>query len=320
MSFIYNQLFVTPTVPTHDFTSQTVIVTGSNVGLGLEAARHFTRLNASKVILAVRNTAAGEEAKASIEKTTKRTSVVEVWQLDLCSYSSVTAFAEKAKALERLDVLLENAGIATGTFRLAEGHESTLTINVISTFLLACLLMPKLQETAEKFSTKAHLTIVSSEVHGWTSFKERNEESIFEVLDDEKRTDMSDRYPLSKLLEILAVRHIAPLVSKAYPGVVLNTTTPGLCHSSLARDAGWGLYLLKLVLARTTEVGSRTLVSPTTAGEESHGKYFINGVVGEGELSALAKSEEGAQAGAKVWKELKVMLEEVSKGVTKDLD
>jgi len=116
------------------------------------------------------------------------------------------------------------------------------------------------------------------------------------------------------------VRHIAPLVSKAYPGVVLNTTTPGLCHSSLARDAGWGLYLLKLVLARTTEVGSRTLVSPTTAGEESHGKYFINGVVGEGELSALAKSEEGAQAGARVWKELKVMLEEVSKGVTKDLD
>ncbi len=77
---------------------------------------------------------------------------------------------------------------------------------------------------------------------------------------------------------------------------------------------------MKLVLARTTEVGSRTLVSPTTTGEESHGKYLLNGVVGEGELSALARSEEGAQAGAKVWKELKAMLEEVSKDVTKDLE
>jgi retinol dehydrogenase-12 len=40
--------------PTKKFTGQTIIVTSSNVGLGLEAARHFVRLDAAKVIIAVR--------------------------------------------------------------------------------------------------------------------------------------------------------------------------------------------------------------------------------------------------------------------------
>lgn len=78
MEFLYSQLFVRIPYPTRDFTNETVIVTGANAGLGLEAARHFTRLNAAKVILAVRSISKGEAAKQSIESSTKRTSVVEV--------------------------------------------------------------------------------------------------------------------------------------------------------------------------------------------------------------------------------------------------
>lgn len=320
MSFLYNQLFVTPPLPTYSFTGQTIIITGSNVGLGLEAARHFTRLNASRIILAVRNTTAGNEAKSSIEKSTKRTDIVEVWTLDLSSYASVLSFASRCQTLARIDVLLLNAGIVATKFSLMENHESTLTVNVISTFLLACLLLPKLSETAHEFSTKTHCTIVSSDVHGWTSFKEREEEKIFDVLDDEKKADMGDRYPLSKLLEILVVRRIAPSVSKTYPGVMLSTTNPGLCHSALGRDSGWFLWGVKQLLARTTEVGGRTLVAPATGGEEAHAMYYSNGVVNEGKLSAFARSEEGAKAGAKVWGQLRGLLEGVKQGVTEGLE
>lgn len=56
----------------------------------------------------------------------------------------------------------------------------------------------------------------------------------------------------------------------------MNFVNPGLCHSDLAREAGWGLYLLKLVLARSTECGSRTLVQAVEAGHESHGQYMSN--------------------------------------------
>jgi hypothetical protein len=83
----HSQLFVQPTYPTRSFAGETVIITGSNVGLGKEAARHIARLGASKLILAVRNVSAGEEAKKDIENTINcGGSVIEVWQLDLASY------------------------------------------------------------------------------------------------------------------------------------------------------------------------------------------------------------------------------------------
>lgn len=108
---MYSQFFVTPQYPTTDCTSKTIIVTGANVGLGKEAARHFVRLNAKKVIIACRSTEKGEAAKRDIEESTKRSGVVEVWQLDLQSYDSVKAFAKRAESLERLDAIVENAGI-----------------------------------------------------------------------------------------------------------------------------------------------------------------------------------------------------------------
>lgn len=127
LAFLYNQLLAKPHLPQSDHSGQTVIVTGSNSGIGLEAARHFTRLNAHKLILAVRNIEKGEKAKQSIEETTQRSGVIEVWQLDLTSYESVQQFAARAQGLERIDVVVENAGIATGIFRLAEDNEATIS-------------------------------------------------------------------------------------------------------------------------------------------------------------------------------------------------
>jgi NAD(P)-dependent dehydrogenase (short-subunit alcohol dehydrogenase family) len=165
--FIWRQLFTTPPAPTKDCSGKTVIVTGANTGLGLEAARHYVQLNAAKVILACRNLDKGEAAKKDIESSTGR-KVVEVWRLDLGSYESVKEFAKRAQGLDRVDILLENAGISTNKFTVVEGNESTVTVNVVSTFLLALLMLPKLQETGRKHNTIPNLAIVSSEVHFFT--------------------------------------------------------------------------------------------------------------------------------------------------------
>jgi retinol dehydrogenase-12 len=109
--FFKSQVLTKLPYPTKKFTGQTIIVTGSNVGLGLEAARHFVRLDAKKVILAVRTPSKGEEAKKSIEASEKCKGIVEVWELDHASYSSVIAFAAKAEALKQLDVAVLNAGM-----------------------------------------------------------------------------------------------------------------------------------------------------------------------------------------------------------------
>lgn len=70
MDFFYSQLFERPAYPTSSYTGKTVIVTGSNTGLGQETARHFARLGASRLILAVRNLDKGHNAKHDIESTT----------------------------------------------------------------------------------------------------------------------------------------------------------------------------------------------------------------------------------------------------------
>jgi NAD(P)-dependent dehydrogenase (short-subunit alcohol dehydrogenase family) len=140
----------------------TYIVTGANTGLGYEAAKHLVALGAAKVILGVRNLTAGETAKANIVKDTGKTGTAEVWALDLSSYDSVKAFANKAIAeLDRIDAIIENAAVATGHGK-AEGHSMCLTVNVLSTFLLGMLLFSKLIESARNFGITPHLTIVTS--------------------------------------------------------------------------------------------------------------------------------------------------------------
>jgi NAD(P)-dependent dehydrogenase (short-subunit alcohol dehydrogenase family) len=109
-TFIKSQFFEHPEVPTADCSGKTIIVTGANVGLGKEAARHFVRLNATKVILACRTVSKGEAARADIEATTQRFGVVEVWPLDLEDYDSIRRLVNRAESLDRLDVVLENAG------------------------------------------------------------------------------------------------------------------------------------------------------------------------------------------------------------------
>lgn len=236
--FLHSQFFVKPTVPAADLTGKTVIVTGSNVGLGKEAARHFTRLGASSVILAVRSLDKGEAARKDIETSTGRKDVVKVMQLDMSSYQSVQAFAEKAsKELARIDIAVLNAGVSRNAFEIYEQDESTITVNVVSTFLLAFALLPKLKETASKYNTRPTLTVVSSEVHEWTSFEERlaPEGKIFEQLNKEivngKSIDLSERYQVSKLLEVLFIRALCEKHSADHLPVTINLVNPGFCHS-----------------------------------------------------------------------------------------
>ena len=194
MKFLHSQFFVTPPRSNKSFTNQTVIVTGANTGLGLAAARQITELNAAKVILAVRNISKGEAAKTLIETASHRVNIVEVWPLDLSSYESVNRFAARAStSLQRVDVLLENAGMRTFKFKVTEEDESTVTTNVVSTFLLALLMLPKMKETAQRYSTQPRITIVASDLHFMARLPTYDAGSIFEAFRKEGDANLSAR-------------------------------------------------------------------------------------------------------------------------------
>lgn len=316
--FVYYQWFVTPPVPTTSFAKQTVIITGSNTGLGLEAAKHVTRLGAERVILAVRTITKGETAKQEIEQETGRNGVVQVWQLDLQSYDSVKAFATRAsQELDRIDVLLENAGISLTKYSLAESQEATMTVNVISTLLLALLLLPKLRATAHQFKTEPRLTVVSSEVHyfGVIPKTKNTSDSTFEVLAKEESFAVGQTYWNSKLILVLAMQQmIKELASDSDESVIINHVNPGLCASSLMKDFGLAATVTNTLFhARSIEVGSRTLVHGASTGRETHGKYLSNCDVTP--TSSYVISAVGQSAGERIWQELKGILEGVQPGV-----
>jgi NAD(P)-dependent dehydrogenase (short-subunit alcohol dehydrogenase family) len=193
-NFIHTQLILKIPVPTTSFSSKTVIITGASSGLGKEAAKHIVRLGASKVILGCRSILKGNKVKLEIESSLKCSSnIIEVWEVDIESPSSVKDFVDKANKLPRLDVLINNAGIQTIKFQTSYGTERTLAINVIGTFLLALQLVPTLKETAKTFGTTPHITFVGSALYDVAKYPEKHGDDIFAWLSDKSHLDMMNQ-------------------------------------------------------------------------------------------------------------------------------
>ncbi|KAH7310884.1 hypothetical protein B0I35DRAFT_439841 [Stachybotrys elegans] len=299
--------------PTSDCTGKTVIVTGANTGLGLEAARHFVRLNAKKVILGCRDVGRGNAAKANIEASAERDGpVIEVWPLDLECFDSLEEFCERANKLEQLHIVVQNAGIQTTDKRLVHGFESQIMVNVISTFLMALMLLPALQRSGTP-ENPSHMSIVGSNAHKFATVNAEREQSILRSC-----PGMSLQYAYSKLLILLAARELAESLgdTNGQHAVVLNVMEPGLCRSDLFRNArfpvSWMMAVALPLLGRTSEIGSRCLVHASTAGQESHGRYLED--CGFGHEAGFVSTDKGRMAQEKVFKELLAIAESRSLG------
>ena len=119
-----------------DLSSQVAIITGGNAGLGYESARQLLALNVSHLILAVRSEDKGEQAATRLRQLSPKAKI-EVWKLDMCSYTSIQAFAKRVEAdLTRLDIALLNAGLVKPQFDIVKetGHEETLQVVSLMSF------------------------------------------------------------------------------------------------------------------------------------------------------------------------------------------
>jgi retinol dehydrogenase 12 len=329
-TFLHSQLFVTPTYPTDSFTGQTIIVTGSNASLGLEAARHFFRLGAAKLILAVRNISKGEAGREDILRSVRtRTdaSAIEVWLLDMSSTALTLAFAERVRAeLPRVDAVVLNAGISNKRFDMAEGYELVTQVNVLNTFLLALALLPKLVETNSRFpDAEPHLSVVTSEVHRIEDFDEINAPDLFEKLNRPEEYIKQKRYQVTKLMEILLVRELVQRLAEAditwaalSSPVIINLVNPGLCNTALGRSEAtmplWARVLRRL-LDRTPEVGARCYVHAAAGPADSHGEYMADGK--NQEMEAWILTDVGARVQRKVWEQTVKVLERRRPGILK---
>jgi NAD(P)-dependent dehydrogenase (short-subunit alcohol dehydrogenase family) len=126
-----------------DQRGRVAVVTGANTGLGFETARALAAHGAS-VVLAVRNLDKGKDAADRISTAAPRADVT-VRELDLSSLASVrTAAAELTRQYERIDLLINNAGVMyTPASTTVDGFELQFGTNHLGHFAFTGLLLDR---------------------------------------------------------------------------------------------------------------------------------------------------------------------------------
>ena len=133
-----------------DLTGKTVFITGGSSGLGQETARAMAAKGAH-VVLAARDQTKLDEAAEAIQADVPQANL-ETIVCDLASLDSVrTAGAEANERLDKIDLLINNAGVmACLKMQTADGFEMQFGTNHLGHFALTKHLMPLVEAGADK--------------------------------------------------------------------------------------------------------------------------------------------------------------------------
>jgi NAD(P)-dependent dehydrogenase (short-subunit alcohol dehydrogenase family) len=191
-----------------------IVVTGANTGLGKATSRVLAEKGAT-VIMAVRSTSRGEQARKDILKEIPG-SDLHIMTLDLSSLKSIETFAsEFSSAYAKLDVLINNAGVMVPPYgKTEDGFELQFGTNHLGHFALTGKLLPLL-----KAAGKARIVTVSSGAHNWGNLNfddltwENREYKPGTAYGDSKLSNLYFTYKLADLLKNTDIK-----VTAAHPG------------------------------------------------------------------------------------------------------
>ncbi|MGE5291865.1 MAG: SDR family oxidoreductase [Micromonosporaceae bacterium] len=244
--------------------SKVCVVTGATSGIGKATALALAR-RGDQVVLVGRDRGRGEAAVAAIHAVGASPPRLEI--ADLSSMAQVRELADRLGALDRIDVLVNNAGLVAGQRRVTpDGFEHVFAVNHLAPFLLTNLLLGKLTAAAP-----ARVVTVTSDAHTAARLD----------LDDphlEHGWDSWRAYANGKLANILFTRELARRLDSAK--VAANCAHPGVVRTRFGRE-GSLLLRIGLTLGRpfllSPKRGADTIVylatSPDVAGQT--GGYYV---------------------------------------------
>lgn len=241
------------------------VVTGATSGIGKETAVALAKAGAT-VAVVCRTRDRGEAALAEIRRRAGH-DAVSLFVADLSSQRAIrTVAAELQAALPRIDVLVNNAGLALRDRLVTEdGFENTFAVNHLAYFLLTRLLQPTLLASAP-----ARVVNVSSEAHRWGAIR-------FDDLMGEAAYDGWKAYAQSKLANVLFTYELARRLDGT--GVTANCLHPGLVGTAFASRGPSLIRILSRLarpLLRSPASGAATSVYLASAPEVATvtGQYF----------------------------------------------
>jgi len=246
------------------------LITGSNSGIGFEAALALARRGA-EVILPARTQAKADDAAARIlEQVPGAQLYPEI--LDLAVQASVHAFANRM--IERfpgqsLDLLINNAGVMALPTRevTADGFERQFATNYLGPFALTGLLLPSMKQRA------------GSRVVTVASAASNQGKIEFDNLQSERVYKPFPAYAQSKLADLIFARELQRRL-KAVGSPILSTAAhPGYAVTNLQADhLGLGmkmmLAVMKPFLAQDAAHGALPTLYAAVAAEAVAGGYY----------------------------------------------
>lgn len=199
------------------------VVTGANSGIGFHAALELARAGC-EVILAVRSAEKGRDAVERIRRELPQVKV-RAESLDLASLTSIHHFAAKIEKEEKLDLLLNNAGVmAIPTRELtADEFEQQFGVNFLGHFALTALLVPTLLR-----ARAPRVTTVSS-----IAANMRMKRINFDDLQGEHSYDPWNAYCQSKLADLMFALELSRRCQRKNYSLLSNAAHPGYSRTNL---------------------------------------------------------------------------------------
>ena len=270
---------------------RTVIVTGSTSGLGLETATQIAALGGRPVLVARNAEKAAAVAAGIVERTGNHDVTYAI--ADLSSLAEVRRLAtELLDEYPQIHVLVNNAGILPESRTVtSDGIELTLATNLVGSFLLTNLLIPRLVASAP-----ARIINVSS--GGMYTQK-------IDVTDlQSKRGEFNGTvaYAQTKRGQVILTELWAEHLEGT--GVVVNAMHPGWVNTPGVQDWSSPFYTVMRPLLRTPQQGADTIVwlaAAEAAAAQSGGFWH------DRELRSthrIQRTKESAEDRTSLWDEL----------------
>lgn len=255
---------------------KTIIVTGSNSGIGKEAALTLAE-SGHRILMLCRDS---EKSRTVYQEIVSRSGNENVFLIpvDLSDPLSIASAVENInKDYPVIDVLVNNAGVYKVKRQETEnGVEMTFAVNFLATFMLSQMLLEKLQA-----SGNGRIINVVSELY-------KNGSIDFENLMLEKGYKVGDAYANSKLAVVLYTVELAERVKNT--GILVNAMHPGVLATDSFRDyPNFLTKILNLFLEKPQKGGERiAYLALSDEVIDVSGKYFYKTEEREIEIPNLA--------------------------------
>ncbi len=267
--------------------NKTVVITGANSGIGLEAARAFAAHDAH-VVLAVRDETKGRAAAASIEGST------EVRRLDLADLASVRRFATDWSG--DIHFLINNAGVMIPPFgHTKDGFELQLGVNHLGHFALTNLLLPNITGRVVTVASSAHRPArIDFDDLNWAA---------------RKYGGGGDAYGQSKLANLLFTLELQRRLAASGSRVIATAAHPGMAATNLnSSSTNVALNIVAALAVRLFAQSAAAGAAPTlfAAAEPIAGGSYVGpanrgGMAGPPVLVGRSNAAADPVAAARLW-------------------